>query len=462
MKNKYYYSLILSVSLLLSGLSFGQDFINANYDYGMKATNVGANDMSQVYNTWKNKYVAACGNNQFRVKFDDPNFTVSEGIAYGMLITVYANDRTVFDGLWRYYKQHANGNGVMNWKIQQCNNVNGQNGATDAELDAASALMVADFRWGNSGAINYESEARRLINIIKIHEVEGGSNVLKPGDAWGGSNTTNPSYFATGYFRNFGEYTNDSGFWNAVADKSYQIINNNLSQNNAVYNLVSDWTRADGNYSSEVGWATHQGKAYFYDAARTPWRAAIDYVWYGNNDALNYTNLCNDFVNSKGGIGNIYPGYFKDGTPITTVYKDPTFTGAYALAAMASGNQSYVNNAYNVLKSQPIESYFGSTLRVIYMYGMSGNLFNPLSATLSNDEVISKEGIKLFPNPVKDTLNINLKSSSSNKVSILDMNGRKIYSTVYNGATINMDVSKYSSGVYFVKVNNSVLKFIKL
>ena len=31
-----------------------------------------------------------------------PNSTVSEGIGYGMLLAVYMNDQTLFDGLWKY------------------------------------------------------------------------------------------------------------------------------------------------------------------------------------------------------------------------------------------------------------------------------------------------------------------------------------------------------------------------
>ncbi len=34
----------------------------------------------------------------------DGNDTVSEGIAYGMLLAAYTNDRATFDGLWRYAK----------------------------------------------------------------------------------------------------------------------------------------------------------------------------------------------------------------------------------------------------------------------------------------------------------------------------------------------------------------------
>ncbi|HSY62777.1 MAG TPA: glycosyl hydrolase family 8, partial [Cytophaga sp.] len=79
--------------------------------------NLGANqfgksqDAADAYNAWKTNYVEACGSN-FRVKFDTPSQTVSEGIGYGMLIAAYAGDKTLFDGLWGYYKANSDGNGL--------------------------------------------------------------------------------------------------------------------------------------------------------------------------------------------------------------------------------------------------------------------------------------------------------------------------------------------------------------
>ena len=67
-----------------------------------------------------------------------------------MLLSVYAADKTLFDGLWLYYKDNLNSNGVMNWKINGCSGVNGANGATDAELDVAFALIVADYQWAST------------------------------------------------------------------------------------------------------------------------------------------------------------------------------------------------------------------------------------------------------------------------------------------------------------------------
>ncbi|GAA3510882.1 hypothetical protein GCM10022393_25660 [Aquimarina addita] len=379
----------ISLTLFLALLTFpfvkaqnsDINYLNKTYAYGTMPNNVGSTDMQNAYTTWKSTFVDTnCSNGSARVKFDQPEFTVSEGIAYGMLLSAYANDKELFDGLWLYYQTNSNGNGVMNWKIQGCNTVNGQNGATDAEIDVAIALIIAGNRFGNDDTYDYHTDAKQLIAAIKQHEVESGSYVLKPGDAWGGSQNTNPSYFAPGYFRVYGEFTNDQAFWNNVADKSYEILNANLSVNNAVDCLVSDWCKANGTYSDIVDWAYESGQTFYYDAARTPWRIATDYVWYGDSDAASYTTKCRNFVNSKGGIAQIKAGYKQDGTVIGN-YQDPVFTGSFASSILSSTNQNEVNTAYTTLKNQTSTAYFAATLRVLYMYTMSGNLYNPLTDT---------------------------------------------------------------------------------
>ena len=59
-----------------------------------------------AFNDWKTKFYQ--GGRVVRPSTEPgadlahPNDTVSEGIAYGMLIAVYMNDRTMFDALWSY------------------------------------------------------------------------------------------------------------------------------------------------------------------------------------------------------------------------------------------------------------------------------------------------------------------------------------------------------------------------
>ena len=353
---------------------------NKTYGYGTMPTNKNSQDAISNYNTWKTNFVEACANGRFRVKFDDRSQTVSEGIGYGMLLSAYAGDRTLFDGLWNYYKDNRNGNGVMNWKINGCSGTLGSNGATDSEVDAAMALIVADYQWGATGSINYKNDAKTLITAIKNFEVEAGSYVLKPGDQFGGSNLTNASYFAPGYFRTFATYMNDT-FWNNVADKTYVVINNNLTVNNAAGGLVSDWSTASGSYSSSAGGYANGGKNYSYDAARTPWRIAVDYVWYGNASAKAYSKKSSDFVRvNLGGSQNVKDGYSQNGSAVSN-YHNSTFVGAFASAAMGGENQSHLDNSYSDLKGiNDAGSYFNQTLKTLYLFLLTGNFYLPGAA----------------------------------------------------------------------------------
>lgn len=455
-------TLTLVFTLLFINLTNAQLLLNHGYQHGTLPSNINAADITSAFTSWKNTFTESCGDDRIRVKFDVSTQTVSEGIGYGMLIAAYAGDQNLLDGLWKYYTSFLNGNGVMNWKIDGCSSVIGNNGASDAELDAAMALIIAANRWGNNGTINYDNDASNLIATIKTHEIESGTNVLKPGDAWGGSNTTNISYYAPGYYRAYNTQTNDIS-WNEVANKNYEIINLNQSVTGAVYNLVSDWCKADGNFSTEVAsWASNEGKKYGYDAARTPWRIAIDYLWYGNSDALSYSNKCIDFINAKNGLDNIYPGYNLDGTAYEQSYKDVTFTGAYAVAAMVSTDQNFVNDAYTKVVNMPTTAYFGATLRVMYLLTLSGNFYSPeqFSALAINDYTINENNVP-FPNPIENTLHLSFTNTNDNLVKIYTINGKLVSSNTYNKNDVTIDTTVLKPGIYILTVNKEKYKIIK-
>lgn len=353
---------------------------NKVYQYGLMPANRSAQDAQKAYNTWKANFLTPCSNGSYRVKFDNPAQTVSEGIAYGMLLSAYAGEQTIFDGLWKYYQDHANSNGFMNWRIEGCGNASGFNGATDGDLDATMALVIAHYQWGSQGSVNYENVAKTYIAKIKQHEIEAGTFVLKPGDAFGGSAITNPSYFSPGYYRAFGQFTNDATFWNQVADKSYDIINKNLSVNNAVGGLVSDWTNANGSHSSQAGGYFNGGRRYHYDAARTPWRIATDYIWFGTAEAAAYCKKASDFVRVQlGGSANIKDGYLQNGT-LYGQYHNSTFVGAFANAAIAGQQQAHLNDSYaDLVNINDDNSYFNQSLKTLYLFQLTGNFFLPTS-----------------------------------------------------------------------------------
>ncbi|WP_456313703.1 glycosyl hydrolase family 8 [Pseudomonas shirazensis] len=427
---------------------------NKVYGNGLMATNKNSQDAKTNYETWKNNFVADCSNNRKRIKFDDPSKTVSEGIGYGMLLSVYMADKALFDGLWLYYKDNVNSNGVMNWKINGCSGTDGANGATDAELDVAFALIVADYQWASTGTINYKTDAKTLIAAIKAHEVEANTFVLKPGDQFGGSTITNPSYFSPAYYRVFGTFTNDVSFWNSVAAKSYTIINNNLTVNNAAGGLVSDWCMASGAYSSAAGGYNNGGKTYTYDAARTPWRIAVDYLWFGNADAKTYAKKTSDFVRvTLGGSANIKDGYNQNGSLIGQ-WHNATFVGAFACAAMAGENQTHLNASYTDLNNlnEP-NSYFNHTLKTLYSLLLTGNFYLPVTSTLSNDEFdLENATVTLYPNPSADKFTVFAPEKST--ISVISPQGKIISEQKSTSETTEINLANHSSGLYLIKISN--------
>src|SRR5690606_32945937 len=180
-----------------------------------------------------------------------------EGIAYGMLFAVYMNEKETFDKIWEYAKKHMDGNGLMHWKIRPDGPVEAGNSATAADEDMAFAPRIADKQWGG-----YESVAKDLLNKIKDHDFHG-DGTIRGGDNY---DDVNPSYLAPAFYRTFAAYTGDMQ-WMKILDKSYEILNGAAHPTTG---LVPDWSSGS------------RGPDYTYDAARTPYRIALDACW--NNE----------------------------------------------------------------------------------------------------------------------------------------------------------------------------------
>ena len=185
-----------------------------------------------AYNNWKTKFYQGGR----VVRPENANDTASEGIAYGMLIGVYMNDRPLFDALWGYAHARLNGNGLMAWHYNSGGGQLDGGAATDADQDMAWALLMADKQWGGgaSGLPTYLSSATTLIAAIWSHEVDQANGfVLKPGDNFGGASQTNPSYFAPSYYRVFARVTGNTG-WMSVVSSSYSILGRATGANGLV------------------------------------------------------------------------------------------------------------------------------------------------------------------------------------------------------------------------------------
>jgi endo-1,4-beta-D-glucanase Y len=398
---------------------------NLSYGFGIKPTNLptgGAYGQSQdaanAYNTWKANYVVSCGGspNQYRVKFDDINKTVSEGIAYGMLLAAYASDKDLFDGLWAYYRANRNGNNIMNWRISGCSGTDGANGATDAEFDAAMALLIAENQWPLlNSPYDYSAEATTLITAIKNYEMDAGSYQARNGDGWSaGIDCRNPSYQAPAYYKAYAaQVPAQSAFWTNAVTAAYNLVTANA---HATTGLVSDWCNSAGQKNQCNG--GYDG--YGYDACRHPWRMAVDAVW--NNDATGMAQSTK-IANYAKGVGASSVGGPRNMDGSGGGGHSATFVSMYAVAVMGSpaGNQTFMNQIYsetvnvsdNYQTGYP-SGYFGNTLRTISLFMMSGNFWKP--GTSLNQEINVKATATSTNIPSAGTYDFQNVVSTGNKV----------------------------------------------
>lgn len=122
-----------------------------------------------------------------------------------------------------------------------------------------------------------------------------------------------------------------------------------------------------------------------------------------------------------------------------------------------------VYEARNLLMSYTAKSYYnpceGYTSTVAPSKTSRRIKFN-------EDEAEAEEGISIYPNPVKDELNINiqLEEDETASWSVLNINGQLIQSGSLNNDNNTIDLSDLSQGVYFIqiKVNNQLIKTEKL
>jgi endo-1,4-beta-D-glucanase Y len=302
MKREFLYLFVISAISLCFGAHY--PFPQNKVTYGIKVVGDSSADVQYVYNSWLSGYYQE-QDTLARITWDNDSQTASEGIGYGMLIMVCMdnaqnNTRPKFDKLWRYYKKFRDYNGVMNWKIDKFSSVayDGQGGATDADLDAAAALILAYRQWGDT---TYFSDARDLASAIWQVEVNS-DRFLKPGDSWDGQQ--DPSYFNTGAMELFKSV--DANDWSTVINNCYDLL---YKVCDTATGFPPDWCDQDGTIPS--------GEGFGWEAIRVPWRMAWAYSWFGREDAAKIDNKIAIWIRRATGDNPsaIKSLYMLDGTP---------------------------------------------------------------------------------------------------------------------------------------------------
>ncbi len=267
-----------------------------------------------------------------------PDGTVaSESQAYAMLRAVWSDDRAAFDQVWGWTQRSlVNRKGLLSW-LWRDGVVVDTHAASDADTDAALALLLAGRRWNDPELL---AAGRRLVQAIWEHEVitVRGKPYITAGD-WVQETPVvalNPSYFSPYAYRVFQDVDPQHDWW-GVVNSGYEVL---FAASSATLGaersagLPPDWVGLDRATGQLVPLRLDSSDTvrYGYDAARTYWRVALDLRWTADGRAsayLSQAGFLRDEVRREGQVSAVYG---RDGTVIE---RPPSVVGhAGALAAL--------------------------------------------------------------------------------------------------------------------------------
>ncbi len=446
------------------------------------------------YNTWKSLYLKnGCETDQFYVFFDSDNtITVSEAMGYGMMILPLMagydpEAQTYFDGLYRYYKAHPSGltPNLMAWKqITGCVNADGDDSASDGDIDIAFGLLLAHEQWGSTGEINYLYHAKMIIKYLMGETSQKGDinqdlSTVKLGD-WVSSgsymNSTRTSDFITDHFRAFACVSDDSLAWIKITDKCYELVSDMQKNYSPQTGLLPDFIVNINGTAEPAPPDFLEGKLdghYSYNACRDPWRLGTDYLLNGEAKALNAVKKINSWLYQKtgGNPSRIYAGYYLNGNAAAN-WQDVSFTAPFAVGAMLdTTKQDWLNKLYDeVLSSKTSENgYYGNTLKLLSMLVLSGNYWVPPCEVYSSikKHQSDSDGFTVYPTRTNGRVNISFPTASPRQkaeVKIINMTGSVVLERSIDPAgSIPIDLSSFPAGIYLVSLfsKNGKLKGVK-
>lgn len=207
------------------------------------------------------------------VRHDQGGDTVSEGQAYAMLVAVALGDQARFTSVWSWTKTNlTRDDGLLSWRWADGQVVDASS-ASDADLDAARALVLAGERFGDT---TLTADGIALGKAVLDHETVTTDlgRILVAGN-WATQDpyAYNPSYASPAATALLATASSDKR-WAQLDTGTRAVTTAVLDQTD----LPPDWAQVhdDGRVEPMPGAAGrgNEGVRYGYDATRTPLRFA--------------------------------------------------------------------------------------------------------------------------------------------------------------------------------------------
>jgi oligosaccharide reducing-end xylanase len=266
----------------------------------------------------------------------------TEGMSYGMMITVQLGKEEEFKRLWKWaktYMYQSDGpyQGYFAWHCTPDGKKLDSNPASDGEEWFVTALLFASARWGNGeGIFDYQAQAQEILHSM-LHKEDTKSDlatnmfnleqqqVVFVPKIGRDSSFSDPSYHLPAYYELWSRAAKqDNEFWMQAAQVSREVLKKAANQQTG---LMPDYANFDG-----TPHGTDDHKDFRFDAWRTISNVAVDHAWFATDPwEIEQSNRVLDFLASHG--MDSYPNQFTlDGTPLSSDHS----TGLVSMAAVAA------------------------------------------------------------------------------------------------------------------------------
>jgi oligosaccharide reducing-end xylanase len=312
----------------------------------------------------------------------------TEGMSYGMMITVQLNKKTEFDRLWKWaktYMQHQSGprKNFFAWHCTTSGAILDSNAASDGEEWFAMALFLASARWGDGeGIFDYKAGAQAILDAM-LHQKENPENdgtitnmfdekekqvVFVPSVQAAGF--TDPSYHLPHYYELWARWaTKDNQFWCDAASASRALLQKAADSTTG---LSPDYADFDG--TPITPWPGGQDD-FRFDAWRVAMNVSMDYVWFAKDpwEVTEANRLLSFF--SLQGVGTYGNQYTLKGEKLSSDHS-PGLVAMNAVAALISTNinrKEFVKDFWNTPVPSRLYRYYDGLLYMLGMLQVSGN-----------------------------------------------------------------------------------------
>ena len=326
----------------------------------------------------------------------------TEGMSYGMMITVQLDKKAEFDALWNWamtYMYIADPKhpsyGYFSWSCKTDGTANEETPAPDGEEYFAMALLFAGNRWpGGHGIYDYHAEAEKLLTAMRHRAIMTGPT--KHGQRSVGPEIdeqnamilfvpgimpqpfTDPSYHLPAFYELWARWgpVEDRAFWARAAEASRAFF---VKTTNPQTGLAPSYANFDG--TPHITRFPQSGQ-FGYDAWRTASNWAVDWSWWHKAPVeQQLSDRIQKFFAAQG-IDADGPVYSLDGkligaTPGLTHESHPEgLAGTNAVAGLAATDRARTRQFTEAVWNTPIPAgqsrYYDGMLYLMSLMHLSG------------------------------------------------------------------------------------------